>query len=109
MLLLLLPLVTLVLLPTTVLDYTIIPAMTTLIGTPGPQNHTRVAIPVHKLTSTHMRCPKLAFPLQFLKCNIRDMHKVPTPYNNHSSILHVRECIEMAAVPPAGLSLGKNS
>lgn len=108
---LLLPrLVTLVLPPTTVLDYTIIPAKThTLIGTPSPQNHTRVAIPVHKPTSTHMRCPKLAFPLQFLKCNIRGMHKVHIPYNNHSSILHVQECIGMAAVPLAGLSLGKSS
>jgi hypothetical protein len=100
--------VTLVLL-ITVLNYTIIPMtmIHMLIGTPILQNRTRAAIPVHKPTSTPMRWPKSLLPLQFLKCRTRDIHKVHILYNNHSSILHPQECIEMA--PLAGLSLEKNS
>ena len=78
------------------------------IGTQSPQNHTRVAIPVHKFISIPMRYPSSTLPLQFLKYHIRDIHKDHILYNIHNNILRVQECIEMAA-PLAGLSLEKNS
>ena len=102
---LLLPLLVTLVLPITVLNYTVTLVTMTktrmLTGTPSPQSHIRAAILAHKPTSIPMKCPKSTLHLQFLKCHTRDTHKVHIPYNNHNNILHVQKCIEMA--PLAGL------